>query len=152
MSKELINKLRELVNPIVEEKGLELYHIEMVKEGGEDYLRIYIDSEKGVDIDNCVDVSKAVSDVLDVEDPIENPYYLEVSSPGIERTLYCEDHYNRYIGSMVTVRLEKLHEGSKKFEGELKGFSSAYVEIVKEGVQIDIPREKIASIQLKGEF
>ena len=109
----LIERLKGLIAPIVNEKGLELYHLEYVKENGENYLRIFIDNTSGISLQDCENVSRAVSDLLDTEDPIEDAYYLEVSSPGIDRALYTEEHLKRYTNSTVIIKLSSLLNGKK---------------------------------------
>lgn len=147
-----IQKLFSLVEPIVIECGYELYYLEYVKEAGENYLRVYIDSSKGIGLDDCEKISRAVSDMLDAEDPISDSYYLEVSSPGIERVLYTDAHLQRYIGENVVVKLSKLHNSKKLFEGILTDFTSNEVIISVDESTVEIPREKIKVISLKGEF
>jgi len=148
----LMRKFFDLIRPIVIEKGLELYHIEFIKESGENYLRIYIDSPNGITFEDCEKVSRAVSEALDVEDPIPDPYYLEVSSPGIDRTLFTDVHLERYIGSNVVIKLNKLFNGKKIFEGELSSFNSDEITAKINDENIVIPRDKIKNISLKGEF
>ena len=148
----LMRKFFDLIRPIVIEKGLELYHIEFIKESGENYLRIYIDSPNGITFEDCEKVSRAVSEALDVEDPIPDPYYLEVSSPGIDRTLFTDVHLERYIGSNVVIKLNKLFNGKKIFEGELSNFNSDEITAKIDDENIVIPRDKIKNISLKGEF
>ena len=145
----LMQKLRKITQPIVEKNNCELYHIEYVKEAGENFLRIYIDSSNGITLENCEKVSRATSEILDVEDPITDSYYLEVSSPGIERILYNDDHLGKYIGYNVLVNLKNLYNGEKKLEGDLLGFSDAQIEIQYGGNNIAIPRENISIISLK---
>ncbi|WP_035290623.1 ribosome maturation factor RimP [Clostridium sp. KNHs214] len=149
---ELVTKLNELVEPIVSKCGYQLYHIEFVKEQGENFLRVYIDHEAGIGLNDCEKVSRQISDMLDLEDPISDSYYLEVSSPGIERELYNEEHLNKYIGNSITIRLSKLFNGSKKIIGVLKDFNDSEITITKEGEEISIPREKIKAINLNGEI
>jgi ribosome maturation factor RimP len=151
-SEALINKLGNLVRPLVEENNYELYHIEMVKEGGENYLRVYIDNEEGICLDDCVKVNKIVSNLLDIEDPIPESYYLEISSPGIERKLYNEKHFQKYLGSKVVIKLNSLLDGKKKYEGILKEYTEELINIECEDSVISIPRGKISSIRLKGEY
>lgn len=149
---ELIIKMNELVEPIVSKCGYQLYHIEFVKEQGENFLRIYIDHEAGIGLSDCEKVSRQISAMLDLEDPVPDSYYLEVSSPGIERELYTEEHLNKYIGNSITVRLNKLFNGNKKVIGVLKDFNDSQITIIKEGEEIFIPREKIKAINLNGEI
>jgi ribosome maturation factor RimP len=147
----LIENLFKLIEPIVNEKSLELYHLEYVKEFGENFLRIYIDSPNGITLDDCEKVSRPISDMLDEKDPISESYYLEVSSPGIERILYNEKHFDRYVGNTVLVQLEKLFEGKKKYIGNLIGYNQDEVILEIENTEIKIPRDKIKSISLNGE-
>lgn len=145
----LIQKLTKITKPIVEENNCELYHLEYVKESGENFLRIYIDNESGISLEDCEKISRATSEILDVQDPITDSYCLEVSSPGIERILYDDNHMNKYIGQNVLVKLNSLYEGTKKFEGNLLGFSDMQIEIQYDGNNISIPREKISIVNLK---
>jgi ribosome maturation factor RimP len=148
----VIEKLFKLIEPIVKENDFELYHLEYIKEFGENYLRVYIESPKGIGLDDCEKVSRPVSDILDVEDPISESYYLEVSSPGIDRILYTDKHLNRYIGSQVSVKLEKLFEGKKQYEGILADFDSAEVSVTISNENLKIPRDKIKTIRLNEEL
>ena len=145
----LLQKLRKIAQPIVEENNCELYHLEYVKEAGENYLRIYIDNSSGISLEDCEKTSRGISEILDVEDPITDSYCLEVSSPGIERVLYDDNHLNKYIGQNVLVNLNSLYEGVKKFEGNLLGFSDVQIEIQNDGNNISIPREKISIVSLR---
>jgi ribosome maturation factor RimP len=146
----VIEKLFNLIEPIVKEKNFELYHLEYVKEFGENYLRVYIDSPEGITLDDCETVSRPISDLLDVEDPISEAYYLEVSSPGIDRILYNDNHLSIYNGSEVVVKLAKLFEGKKEYAGILSGFDKDEIIISCENQELKIPREKIKTISLKG--
>jgi len=145
----LIQKITKITGPIVEQNNCELYHIEYVKESGENFLRIYIDNANGVSLENCEKISRATSEILDIEDPITDSYCLEVSSPGIERILYDDNHLGKYIGQNVLVNLNSLYEGKKKLEGNLLGFSDMQIEIQCDGNNISIPREKISIVNLK---
>lgn len=148
----LIEKLISLITPIVIEKNLELYHIEYVKESGENFLRIYIDSPNGITLEDCEKVSRPISDMLDIEEPITDSYYLEVSSPGIERILYTDAHLEKYIDNEVEVKLLKLFEGKKQFEGRLVNYNSEEVIISNENNNLNIPKDKIKTISLKGDM
>ncbi|MCJ7688853.1 MAG: ribosome maturation factor RimP [Clostridiaceae bacterium] len=145
----LLQKLRGLIGPIVEKNDCELYHLEYVKEKGENFLRIYIDNANGISLENCEKVSRATSEILDIEDPIAEGYCLEVSSPGIERILYDDKHLEKYIGQNVLVNLNSLYEGEKKFEGDLIGFSDVQIEIQNDGNNISIQKDNISIITLK---
>lgn len=146
------NEIQEDIRSIVESKNLELYYIEYVKESGENYLRIYIDSSDGISLDDCESVSRPISDLLDEKDPIDEGYYLEVSSPGIYRTLYTDKHMKDNINKSVLVKLNSLLNGKKKYEGILKNFSNDFVTIEIEGSEISVERNKIVSVSLKGDL
>lgn len=148
----LLKELNELIEPIVIQLGYELYYIEYVREQGENYLRIYIDKENGIGMEDCETVSRRVSDILDEKDPIPDSYYLEVSSPGIERTLHTDNHLKKYINHMVMIKLSKIFKGKKVYEGDLISFNDESIEIRTEDENVAIPREKIKKIILKGEF
>ncbi|GAA0783325.1 ribosome maturation factor RimP [Hathewaya limosa] len=152
MTDELMKKLNNLIKPIVEKSGYELYHLEFVKEGGEDYLRVYIDNEQGIILDDCVKVNKLVSEALDVEDLIKDFYYLEISSPGIERVLHNDKHLQKYMGFNVKIKLKNLVKGKKKLEGILKGLNEENVVINLEEEEISLNRNNIITISLKGEY
>lgn len=152
MKEALVCKVVEIVEPIVTNLGYELYHVEFVKEGGEDYLRIYIDNEEGIKLDDCVKVNKAVGEILDIEDPIPDFYYLEISSPGMERELHTDKHLQRYIDYSMSIKLKSLINGKKKLEGTLKSFDSLNLVILNEEGELVVPREKVLIIKLKGEF
>ena len=145
----LLQKLIKIAQPIVEKNNCELYNLEYVKEAGENFLRIYIDSSNGISLEDCEKTSRGISEILDVEDPITDSYCLEVSSPGIERILYEDNHLKKYIGQNVLVNLNSLYEGVKKLEGNLIGFSDVQIEIQYDGDNISIPIEKISVVSLK---
>lgn len=115
-------KTEELLAPIVLEAGVYIYDVEYVKEGNDYYLRAYIDKEGGVDILDCEKVSRALSDQLDKEDFIPDAYILEVSSPGLGRTLKKDKHLQFSIGQEVELKLYKPLDGSKEYSGILKAF------------------------------
>ena len=154
MSKDaLIEKIEAFVKPIVSDLDYILYHIEYVKENGEFYLRIYIDKEDGrISLNDCEAVSRQVSDILDVEDPIKDPYYLEVSSPGVNRTLYTEEHFKKVIGSEVLIKLTGSINGMKNIKGFLKCVDINEVVVENNGEEVQIPKEKIKTANLEGEI
>jgi ribosome maturation factor RimP len=144
----LIEKLNKLTLPIVESNGFELYHLEYVKESGQNIFRVYIDSDNGISLDNCVKVSKAISEILDAEDPISEEYNLEVSSPGVFRALYTEEHFNKYIDNQVLVNLKGLIDGKKKYDGILKSFDEENLVLSVASNDVTIPRSKISAVNL----
>lgn len=139
----------EMVKPIIEQKSLELVAVEYLKEGGNWYLRIYIDKDGGVDLDDCQAVSVEVSDLLDKRDPIPQAYFLEVSSPGIERILQTDKDFARFRDSQVVVHTFTPFDGKKKLSGQLGEVDKENLEIFLNKEQaIVIPREKISQVRL----
>lgn len=126
------SKVLPYLEPIVAEHGLELVELEFVKEGVNWYLRIYIDKEGGVTIDDCEAVSRALEEKLDAADPIEQAYILEVSSPGIDRPLKKEADFIKYQGEIIDVKLYKAQDGSKQFQGKLLGLADGVLSIEEE--------------------
>jgi len=145
-------KTEELLLPIVQTYGVEIYDVEYVKEGSEYYLRAYIDKPDGVNIIDCENVSRALSDVLDKEDFIPDAYILEVSSPGLGRTLKKDRHLEKSIGQDVEIRLYKPLDGSKEYEGVLEGFDEKTITISTEEEEHTFPRENVAVIRLAFDF
>ena len=121
-----------LIAPTITAQGVELYDLEYVKEGGNRILRLYIDKENGVDLNDCERVSRAAEAVLDAHDPIPDAYVLEVSSPGIERRLKKESHFAQYIGHKINVRLYKAVGGQKSFTGVLTGYENNTITLTDE--------------------
>lgn len=114
--------VRAIVQPYAEQLGLRIWDVTFTKEGTSWYLRIYIDKDGGVNIDDCAAMSRAVDEPLDEADPIDQAYFLEVCSPGIERELRREEHFAAYIGQKVKVRLIRAVDGVREFSGVLKDF------------------------------
>lgn len=147
----LVQKLEQLVKPIADELNYELYYIEYIKENGDFYLRIYIDKPQGISLNDCEALSRRVSDMLDVEDPISDSYYLEVSSPGLNRGLYKDEHYKKYIGKEVFVKFTGSLSGQKNIKGILKAVDDESITVEGE-VELNIPKSKIKSANLDGEI
>ena len=148
----LIEKIEELVKPIISELLYELYYVEYIKENGEFYLRIYIDKKDDrISLDDCVAVSRRVSEILDVEDPIEEAYYLEVSSPGLNRGLYKEEHFKKSIGREVLVKLTSSINGTKSVKGILKDVLEDAI-VVDAETEVKILKDKIKCANLEGEI
>lgn len=112
--------LHDLFAPTVAEEGFELYAVQMLNQGAHSTLRVYIDHEDGINVDNCASVSRQISAILDVEDPISGEYVLEVSSPGLERSLFCIEHFKQVCGETIQVSLQTAIDGRKKFKGVLE--------------------------------
>ncbi|NVK38461.1 MAG: ribosome maturation factor RimP [Gammaproteobacteria bacterium] len=114
-------QLIDLLKPVVEALGFEFWGIEYIAQGNNSVLRVFIDSENGIHVDDCALVSRQISGVMDVEDPITSEYNLEVSSPGVDRPLFTLEHFSRYVGEFVDVKLRYAFEGRRKFKGKLVG-------------------------------
>lgn len=112
-------KVYSLIEETVKEQGVTLWDVRFLKEGANWYLRVFIDKEGGVSIDDCTNVSHAIDPILDEEDPIDRSYYLEVCSPGVERELIRDWHYESKIGEKVKLKLYKAFDGKKEFNGIL---------------------------------
>ena len=137
-------RVEELIKDKIENIGYSLYDVEYAKEGPNYYLRIFIDSEKGIDLNDCEKVSKEINEKLDEADYIKEQYFLEVSSPGIERVLRKDIHLEQSIGMQVEVRLFKKDEnGNKSYIGELKEFNEETITID----EIKIERKNIALLK-----
>ncbi|QOR68593.1 ribosome maturation factor RimP [Cytobacillus suaedae] len=156
MSQKVTQTVEDLVIPILEELGLELVDIEYVKEGKNWFLRVFIDSPKGIDIEECGVVSERLSEKLDKIDPIPYNYFLEVSSPGAERPLKKEKDFHNSLGKQVHVKTYEPIDGEKIFEGELTSFDGNVVTITvtikTRRKAIEIPYEKVASARLAVTF
>lgn len=137
----------ELCKPVTDKHNYELVEIEYKKEGGEWYLRIYIDKEGGVTLDDCQLVSEEVSELLDEADPIDTSYIFEVSSPGIERPLKTERDYQKSMGKLVEAKLFAPLDGKKVIEGLLTGYTEDSVELEQNKNKILLDKKQIAIIK-----
>lgn len=147
----LVNEIYEMVKPIADELNYDIYHVEYVKENGELYLRIYIEKDGGITLSDCEALSRRVSDLMDEKDPIKDPYFLEVSSPGLNRTLFTEEHYKKFIGREVMVKFTKSVDGKKNIKGILKEVNEDSI-VVEADQLINIPKDKIKSVNIEGEI
>ena len=145
-------KTEELVMPIIERFGYELWDVEYVKEGSDYYRRIYADKEGGVTVDDCEAVSRAIDPLLDEEDFISDAYILEVSSPGLTRKLVKDRDFDRSIGRLIRINLYKAVDGEKSFVGNLKEYDNENltVEITADNI-VTIPRNNISMVRLEFE-
>ena len=123
------SKTEQLLSPIAEKYGVEIYDVEYVKEGSDWYLRAYIDKPEGVNIVDCENVSRALSDALDAEDYIPDAYIMEVSSPGLGRALKKDRHLEKSIGAEVEIKTYKPIDGQKEFTGILKAYDAETITI-----------------------
>ncbi len=132
----------QLAQPLAEAAGCSLWDVEYVKEAGTWYLRIYIDKETGVSIDDCEAVSRPLSDALDEADPIEGSYTLEVSSAGADRVLKKPEHFQRFCGEEVEVRLYRPKDGKKDFVGRLTGWADGDITLELNGMPITFEKKR----------
>ena len=145
-SKNIASAVADLIGPTVSELDYDLWDVEYVKEGSEYYLRITIDREEGITIDDCETVHRAIDPILDEADPIEDSYHLEVSSPGIERELKYDWHLDEFIGAEVEAKLYAPMNGSKSYKGALLGYNDAEIKLNYANGEIVLPREKVSKI------
>jgi ribosome maturation factor RimP len=136
-------KLEELLRPGVEALGYQLWGLDYQSHGRHTMLRVYIDSENGIGVDDCAKVSHQISGVMDVEDPIAGEYNLEVSSPGMDRPLYTLEQFALYVGEDISVRLRTAFEGRRKFLGRLMGVEDGDVVLMVEEHEYLLPFDQI---------
>ena len=150
MSKKIIiTRVSEILEGFLLENGMSLYHGEYVKEGPDHILRVYIDKDDGyISTEDCEKVSRFLSDRLDEEDAIESSYILEVSSPGLDRTLVTPEHFNRFMGHDVEVSLYKELDGSKTLTGTLAGYGDEGLVLTIEGKDVAVDKKQIAKVNL----
>ena len=147
---ELVAKLAE---PVVREKGCELWDVEYVREGSEYFLRIYLDKPEGsVDINDCEAVSRAMDPILDEADPIEGSYHFEVCSAGLERTLKRPADFQRFMGSAITVKLYRPRNGLKEIPCVLQGYDNGRVTVQAGKETITFEKSEVALVRLRVEF
>ena len=143
----------ELARPLAENAGIEVYDVEFVKEGGSRFLRIYLDKPGGISLDECEEFSRIISDELDQSDPIPQNYYLEVSSPGIERRLRHREHFEAMTGELIDVHLYKAIDGSKTLTGTLVGIDDGNnITIDIDGALQTIPQSMAAKVNIHFDF
>ena len=141
------DRVEALIVSEVNELGYELYDVEYAKEGKDYYLRIFIDKPDGIDLNDCEKVSDGINEILDEADYIKEQYFLEVSSPGIERVLRKEKHFENNIGNLVEVKLFKSIDKEKKIIGNLKEFNQESITIENQNGEIKIDRKNIAQVK-----
>ena len=144
----LRDTLAALLTPLVEGLGYELWELEYSPGRGNGFLRLYIDAEAGIAIDDCERVSRAVSELLDAEDPIPGQYTLEVSSPGLERPLRTAGQFGRFVGETVFVETMQAVEGRRRFKGALTAAGAETVEVEVDGKRWTLPISGIRKAHL----
>jgi ribosome maturation factor RimP len=148
----IIEKVSGLVNPILEEGDYELVDVVFLTEHGRWVLRLYVDKEGGVTLDDCVALSREIGDLLDVEDMIEQEYVLEVSSPGLDRPLTREKDFIRFTGEKIKVKLSEPMKGRRKFVGLLKQVEGGAIHLDVDGAPVEIPLDAVQKANLVYEF
>jgi len=152
---EILEKVRQLAGPLAAQEGLELVDVEIGGGGGRQTLRLFVDKEGGVTLDDCTAVSRAVSTALDVEDPIAGAYDLEVSSPGLDRPLRTADHFQKVVGSKVRVKtfgpLPEC-ENRKTFLGILQGYENGVIAIDVDGKIFRVPHALVSKANVEPVF
>lgn len=148
----IADKVYSLIEDTVNSLGVELWDVVFVKEGASHYLRVFIDKEGGVNIDDCTNVSHAIDPIIDEADPVDVSYYLEVSSPGINRSLTREKHFLSSIGLPVTAKLYKAIDGSKQISGILSDYDGGPVITAEDGKIYKFQNSEIVRVNLNEEF
>lgn len=145
--------VREIAQPVADSLGLLLWDVRYEKEGGAWYLRLYVDKEGGVNIDDCEKMSRAVDPLIEEADPIPGSYYFEVSSPGVERALTREAHFARYMGKPIRVRLIRALEGQREFVGTLTAFQNGEITLMPTGGEsVTVSQKQTAFVRLYEDF
>ena len=150
--KKITELTAELAAPAIAEQGCTLWDVEYVKEAGTWYLRILLDKEGGVDILDCEEISRKVSDLLDEADPIPESYRFEVCSAGLERQLKRPSDFERYLGEPVLVKLYRPRDGQKEFPGRLVRYEDGAVTIEMRGREVTFDKAEVALVRLRVEF
>lgn len=152
MGKNIAAIVEELVAPVVEANNMELVDVNYVKEGGRWFLRLFIDKAGGVTLDDCQLISEAVEPLIDEHDPINNPYILEVSSPGLDRPLKKLADFERFAGRQISLNTFGPVDGRRRFKGVLKGVEGQNIKLEVTGQDVHIPFEQVAKAKLVPEF
>jgi ribosome maturation factor RimP len=145
-------KLTELLRPAVDQTGKTLLGIEYISAGNNSILRLFIDHDNGIDVDDCAEVSRQVGAILDVEDPISSEYSLEVSSPGVDRPLFEIKHFETVIGETVNVKLSIPLNGRRKFKGQLVAINNNNLIIEVDSIDYELPLGNVDKANLVAKF
>ena len=144
-----VERVIEIVKPFADELGLEIWDVTFKKEGADWYLRIFIDKEGGVSIDDCVDLTHAVSKPLDDADPIKQNYMLEISSPGVERELTRDEHFRKYIGQKVIIKTIRPIDNVRDFNGVLKAYENKTITVeLQDGKELALDKKETNFVKL----
>lgn len=144
--------VKSLAEPVVQAHGCQLWDVEYVREGSDYFLRLYLDKDGGVDINDCEAVSRAMDPILDEKDPIPTSYHFEVCSAGLERTLKRPGDFERFLGSAVTVKLYKPRNGLKEIPAILRGYDNGRITVEAGKETITFEKSEVALVRLRVEF
>ena len=142
----------QLAQPIVEANGCSLWDVEYVREGSERFLRLYIDKDGGIDIEDCERIHRAVDPILDEKDPIAESYHFEVCSAGLERSLKRPGDFEKFMGSAILVKLYRPKNGLKEIPGILRGYEDGRVTVEAGKETITLEKSEVALVRLRVEF
>lgn len=146
-------KIYDIAEPIIAAHNCYIYDVEYVKEGGAYYLRVFADkTQGGISIDECETLSRAISEVLDKNDPIKENYFFEVSSPGIERKLRQVEHFEKYMGELVNIGLYKALDGNKVLHGKLAAYDDKIITVETADKTVSIPQKETTYVKLHFDF
>ena len=148
----ITDRVQQLVLPIVQAQGCSLWDVEYVREGDQRFLRLYLDKETGVDINDCEAISRAVDPLLDEADPIAESYHFEVCSAGLERALKRPSDFERFMGSAITVKLYRPRNGLKEIPCVLTGYDNGKVTVEAGKETITFEKSEVALVRLRVEF
>jgi len=148
MDREFLTSLWTVIEPLLEPDGIELVDLEFKPEGGKWILRLYIDTSDGVTLDLCAQVSRQVGALLDMEDAIEHPYNLEVSSPGINRVIRKEKDFQMFAGSPVRIKTRRKLQGRRNFSGTLRGIENSKIIVDVDGARVEISPDDLERARL----
>ena len=148
----ITDQVAAFAQPVVEANGCKLWDVEYVREGSERYLRVYIDKEGGIDIDDCERVHRAMDPILDEKDPIAESYHFEVCSAGLERALKRPSDFERFMGSAITVKLYRPRNGLKEIPCVLKAYEEGKVTVEAGKETITFEKSEVALVRLRVEF
>ncbi len=152
MAKKIADVVAELLTPVINDLGYEVWDVEYVREAAEWFLRITIDSPEGIDIDDCEKVHRAIDPVLDEADPIEDSYRLEVSSPGLERDIRTDEHFAACIGEKIVCKLFTKLDGKKEYTGILKSYEDKQIILDTEEGEKTIERKLASKVRTVFDF
>jgi ribosome maturation factor RimP len=144
----LEKKLSEMFEPVIESMAYELVCVELTGSGNGTILRVYIDADKGITVDDCKAVSYQLSGILEVEDPLQSQYALEISSPGLDRPLVKPEHFKQFVGDLVKIRSTEAVLGRKNFKGILESFDGEYLYVAVDNEVYEIPFDIVEKANL----